>query len=212
MSDANLHGDDSGIGGMYQPRFIPALIPSMAQPDITWDHGNSMMAAPAMSAPMSSGLSTGKHWHAEMSHGHSAPPSTTYTLVLQLTKPELEKKPRLSMTSGKTCPSASKKNVQDTANTAVLMNLQGTINRLSDSLSTTFAGSDEARVAENRTRALKLMQSDLEFSKEDKVIVINIFMMSPAACGTFLDIEDPELRMAFLHSIITRAKQENPMM
>jgi hypothetical protein len=36
--------------------------------------------------------------------------------------------------------------------------------------------------------------------------------MTPAACDTFNDIEDPELCMAFLHSIIAYTKQENPMM
>lgn len=67
-------------------------------------------------------------------------------------------------------------------------------------------------MADNRLRALNIMQSELELSKEDKVVAINIFMNSPAACDTFNDIEDPELCMAFLHSIIAHAKQENPMM
>jgi hypothetical protein len=116
--------------------------------------------------------------------------------------------------SGKTCPSASKKTtVQDTASTAVMMNLQGTINRLSDSLNTSFSSaSEETCVADSRSHALKGLQSELELSKEDKVVAINIFMNNPAACDTFNAIENPELRMAFLHSIIARAKQENPMM
>ncbi|KAG1863202.1 hypothetical protein DFJ58DRAFT_725099 [Suillus subalutaceus] len=131
--------------------------------------------------------------------------------VSQVTKPESEKKPRLSTASGKTRPSTSKKNIQDTANTAVLMNLQGTINRLSDSLNTNF-GTDEAHVAEHRSRALKLMQSATGISKDNKVILMHVFVTNAAACDTFLDVDDPELHEAFLESMIARAKQENPTM
>ncbi|KAG1778079.1 hypothetical protein EV702DRAFT_1196498 [Suillus placidus] len=149
MLDANLNGVDGGIAGYH----LGSSPPPPPNP-VFADGGSSMMvappmSAPAISAPMSSGSSVGKCSHSEMTHSHSATPSTIFTSVSQLTKPESEKKPRLSMTSGKIRPSVSKKNVQDTANTTVLMNLQGTINHLSDSLNTSFTGSDEACVAEN---------------------------------------------------------------
>jgi hypothetical protein len=100
------------------------------------------MSFSARSAPMSSGSSASKRSHAEMTEGHSAPPSTTYTSVSQLTRPESEKKPRLTTMSDKTHPNMSKKTtVQDTANTTVLMNLQGSINCFSDSLNTSFSAS-----------------------------------------------------------------------
>jgi hypothetical protein len=75
---------------------------------------------------------------------------------------------------------SKKSTVQDTASTAVLMNLQRTINHLSDSLNTSFSTSEETHVADSRSRVLKIMQSEPELSKEDKVVVINIFMNSPA--------------------------------
>ncbi|KAG0698590.1 hypothetical protein DFH29DRAFT_1002677 [Suillus ampliporus] len=189
------------------------------QPDISWGApppipafaGGSMSIAPPMSSvPLSSGSSAGKRWHSEMTHGHSAPPSTVWTSVSQMTKPESEKKLRLSTASGKTRPSTSKKNVQDTANTAVLMNLQGTINRLSDSLNTNFSTTDEGRVAEHRSRALKLIQSTTEISTDDKVLLMHVLMTNPAACDIILDVDDPELRVAFLRSMIVCARQEDP--
>ncbi|KAG1888101.1 hypothetical protein F4604DRAFT_1916016 [Suillus subluteus] len=197
----NLFPIDTSVA--QQPPCIPDLTPmnpSMAQLNLSW-------GAP----PWSYICSTGKRSHSEMTQGHSAPPSTTYTSVSQVTKLELEMKPRLSTASGKTCPSTSKKNVQDTADTAVLMNLQGTINRLSDSLNTNFS-TDEACVAEHRSCALKLMQSATGISKDDKVILMHVFMTNTAGCDTFLDVDDPELCEAFLQSMIARAKQENPTM
>ncbi|KAG1865995.1 hypothetical protein F4604DRAFT_1928301 [Suillus subluteus] len=184
------------VESMGPPPFIPNLFPidtSMAQwppfiPDLT-------PMKPSMAQP---------------NLGWSAPPLVLY-LRVAVTKLESEKKPRLSTASGKTRPSTSKKTVQDTANTAVLMNLQGTINCLSDSLNTNF-GTDEARIAEHRLRALKLMQSATGILKDDKVILMHVFMTNVAACDTFLDVDDPELREAFLQSMIVRAKQENPTM
>ncbi|KAG1822060.1 uncharacterized protein BJ212DRAFT_1477889 [Suillus subaureus] len=163
------------------------------------------------SVPMSSGSSTGKCSHSEMTQGYSAPPSTTHTSVLQVMKPESEKKPRLSTVSGKTCLSTSQKTIQDTTNTAMLMNLQGTINHLSDSLNTNF-GTDNAHVAEHRSCMPKLMQLAAGILKDDKVVFMHVFMMNAAACGTFLDVDDPEPCKAFLQSMIIHTKQENTTM
>ncbi|KAG1721645.1 hypothetical protein EDB19DRAFT_1917172 [Suillus lakei] len=155
LSAPTMSAPYKSLPAMFAPMSAPMSAPPMSAP-MSAPPMSAPMSAPAKSAPMSSGSSAGKCSHAEMTHGHSAPPSTTYTSVSQLTRPESEKKPRLSTTSGKTCPSASKKTtVQDTANTTVLMNLQGTINRLSDSLNTSFSASEETRVADIRTRAFK---------------------------------------------------------
>ncbi|KAG2344203.1 hypothetical protein BDR05DRAFT_999357 [Suillus weaverae] len=218
---------------MGQPCVIPDLTPigTSAQVVINWGapppippfagHSSDSMnvGPPTSSIPMSSGSSTGKHSHSEVTHGqsappHSAPPSTVWTSVSQMTKLESEKKPRLSTASGKMHPSApksmSKKNVQDTANTAVLMNLQGTINCLSDFLNMNFNATDEAHTADHQSCTQKMVQSSMNIMVDEKVLLMHVLMGNMAACDTIIGIEDPELLVAFLHLLIICARQEDP--
>ncbi|KAG1753363.1 hypothetical protein EDB19DRAFT_1903020 [Suillus lakei] len=193
---------------MFAPMSAPMSAPPMSAP----------MSAPAKSAPMSSGSSAGNspfdhlHFGLTIDEAGIGEEAKAVNNKWQDTPKRCHEHSVHSPAEAQFTDASKKTTVQDTANTAVLMNLQGTINRLSDSLNTSFSASEETHVADSRSRALKSMQSEPELSKEDKVVAINIFMNSPAACDTFNDIEDPELCMAFLHSIIARAKQENPMM
>src|SRR6267154_1574409 len=103
--------------------------------------------------PLSSASSMGKHSHSDMTLSHSAPPSTTYTSASQMPS---DKKPKLSAraSSSKLHASAgtSKKAAKEAASTAAWMNLQGSINHLTDGL-TSFATTDESRAADETSCA-----------------------------------------------------------
>jgi hypothetical protein len=111
----------------------------------------------------------------------------------------------------KTRVSASNKTIKDAANTAALMNLQGTVNRLSDVISTSFTVTDESRISDERKHAMHHMQQEEGFSVDDRLALMHAFMRSPAVCGTYLDITIPELRQAFLRSVIVEAARVIPL-
>ncbi|KAG2351455.1 hypothetical protein BDR07DRAFT_1501396 [Suillus spraguei] len=219
--DASASMLNTGVSGMMHSP-IPSLLPvspCQSRPDVNWGapppipalaSGSISVAPPILSAPLSSGSSMGKRSHTDMTHGNSAPPSTVWTSVSQMTKAESAKKQKLLTASGKTRPSAPKNDaVPEAANTAVLMNLQGSINYLLDSLNKgPFSLTDDARVAEHRSRAVKVIQSSADLLVDDKVLLMHVLMANPAACDTILDIDDLELCSAFVHSIVARAKQE----
>ncbi|KAG2074975.1 hypothetical protein BDR04DRAFT_1115423 [Suillus decipiens] len=134
----------------------------------------------------------------------SAPPDAS------MMKAESAKKQKLLTTSGKMHSSAPKNDaVPEVVNTAVLMNFQGSINYLLDSLNKgPFTLTDDTCVAEYRLCTVKVIQSSADLSVDNKVLLMHVLMVNPAACDTILDIDDLELHFAFVHSIVTHAKQE----
>ncbi|KAG1805324.1 uncharacterized protein BJ212DRAFT_1304109 [Suillus subaureus] len=93
---------------------------------------SSIVAAP----PLSSTSSLGKHSHSDMLFDHSPPASTS---VSQMSDTLSDKKLKLSTQgSSRSCVSISKKVVKEATSTTALMNLQGTINHLMDSLTIVF--------------------------------------------------------------------------
>ncbi|KAG0701713.1 hypothetical protein DFH29DRAFT_1000022 [Suillus ampliporus] len=98
--------------------------------------GSSLMLPPA---PTSSS-STGKCSHSDMISSHSAPPSTIETSVTSSEKKPWWSAAPSSMSHGASSSHAgtSKKAAKEATSTAAFMNLQGSIKRLTDSLTTTL--------------------------------------------------------------------------
>jgi hypothetical protein len=156
-----------------------------------------MMEVLDYSPPTSTGMSP--------SIGHSTSAVPTGSDALKGTK-----KLKLSAQGGSMASRAStgsKKAVKEAASTAALMNLQGTINRLTDSLTTTFSVTDESRISDDRARALQVMQEEEGLSNEDKLVLMHAFMRSPPVCGTYLQIASPDLHLSFLQSVVRQAKE-----
>ncbi|KAG2029181.1 hypothetical protein BDR03DRAFT_987928 [Suillus americanus] len=189
------------------PLHIPALVAS-----------TSVMAAP----PVSSSGNPGKCSHNDMIF-ESAPPSvTSYVPTSEVAMSEVPhaqsetdlKKPKL-LVQGKKHSAignnkthvTSNKGIKEAANTAALMNLQDTINHLSDSITTSFTVTDESHVANERLRALQSMQDEEDLLLDDKLALVHAFMRSPITCSSYLNITQPELRISFLCSILVEARQ-----
>ncbi|KAJ8584765.1 hypothetical protein M405DRAFT_865958 [Rhizopogon salebrosus TDB-379] len=111
------------------------------------------------------------------------------------------KKPKLSH---KSHTSSSKKASQEAANTAGWMNIQSSINRLTDSVTTSFTVTDESCATDDRSHALQNMQQEEGLSTDERVSLIHVFMTNPTACNTYLNITLPELRLPFLKSMIPK--------
>lgn len=84
------------------------------------------------------------------------------------------------------------------------MNLQGSINRLSDGLMVMTA-TDESRVVDESSRALEEMQNEENLSADDKIILLNAFLQNARICTVYLKTK-PELKLLFLRSIIQQVK------
>jgi hypothetical protein len=191
----------------------------------------SMMGAP----PTSSSENSGKHSHHDMVFD-TAPPSvtTSYTPMSELAMsgmlqaslnvpqaPSDSKKVKLSAkgrslggsvaATTKTQASASNKTIKDATNTAALMNLQGTVNHLSDVITTSFTITDESRISDERKCAMHHMQQEEGFAADDRLALMHAFMRSPAVCGTYLNITIPKLCQAFLRSVIVEAARVIPL-
>jgi hypothetical protein len=85
------------------------------------------------------------------------------------------------------------------------MNLQGSINRLTEGLTMSFATTDEGRLADESSRAMQEMQDEEDLSDDDKVVLMNTFLLNARICGMYLNSK-PALRLPFLRSIIQQAK------
>jgi len=73
--------------------------------------------------------------------------------------------------------STSKKAEKEAATTAAArMNLQGSINRLSDALTMAMTATDGSRVAEESSQALEGIQNDENLSADDKIVLLNAFL------------------------------------
>jgi len=127
------------------------------------------------------------------------------------------KKPKLSphtTTTGssvsKSRRSTSKKAEKEVATTAAWMNLQGSINRLSDGLTMAMTTTDESRVAEESSQALEEMQNEENLSADDKIVLLNAFLQNARICTVYLKTK-PELKLSFLRSIIQQMKASAPL-
>ncbi|KAG1724116.1 hypothetical protein EDD22DRAFT_853867 [Suillus occidentalis] len=135
--------------------------------------------------------------------------TTTQTSVSQVNSPSLDKKPKLLTCGGSsilrvTSQCTGTKATMDTANTAAFMNLQGSINRLMDSLETSLTKTDDGQVADEHTQALDIMQDDERISPSDKVTLMNVFVRSPAVSSTYL-VSRPENCIPYLESVLRQA-------
>lgn len=80
--------------------------------------------------------------------------------------------------------------------------MQGSINRLTDVFEKSMTQGDEPSV-ERRARALQLMQQIQDgLSVDDKVALIALFMKDDVAVETYLSLNDPEVRRAWITSML----------
>ncbi|KAG0698637.1 hypothetical protein DFH29DRAFT_877864 [Suillus ampliporus] len=190
-----------------------------ASPSFKWDQIMSALPStdPGMVARTSMNIpppplsiavthsSTRKHSHSDMALSSI----TTQTLVLQMDSPSFDKKPKLSTCGGSTVlrvtsQRTGSKATKDAVSTAAFMNLQGSINRLMDSLEMLMSKTDESRVADERSQALDMMQDDERILASDKVTLMNIFTRSPVVCSTYL-LSRPENCVPYLESVLCQA-------
>lgn len=162
----------------------------------------------AVAPPLSSTSSSGKRTFSDMLFERSTAASTTSTS--QMSDALSDKKLKLSTKgSSRSRVSSGKRAVKEAASTAAIMNLQGTVNRLADSLAKAFSSTDEARVADERTTAVLALQNDDSFTDEDKIVLMHAFMRAPAICSMYNQLTQENLRQTFLQSIIEHAKAAN---
>ncbi|KAG2140622.1 hypothetical protein DEU56DRAFT_941592 [Suillus clintonianus] len=211
-----------GVPGARNAGGVPSAR-TAASPGFEWDQIMSALPStdPGMVARASTNIppppssiaythsSTGKRSHSDMVLSST----TTQTSVSQVNSPSLDKKPKLStrggssmsrVTSQRTGTKATKDTANNAANTAAFMNLQGSINRLTDSLETSMTKTDDGRVADECTQALDMMQDDERISPSDKVTLMNVFARSPAVSSTYL-VSRPENCIPYLESVLRQA-------
>jgi hypothetical protein len=211
-----------GVPGACNAGGVPSAR-TAASPGFEWDQIMSALPStdPGMVARASTNIppppssiaythsSTGKRSHSDMVLSST----TTQTSVSQVNSPSLDKKLKLStrggssisrVTSQRTGTKATMDTTNNAANTAAFMNLQGSINRLTDSLETSLTKTDDGRVADERTQALDMMQDDERISPSDKVTLMDVFARSPAVSSTYL-VSRPENRTPYLESVLRQA-------
>ncbi|KAG1719098.1 hypothetical protein EDB19DRAFT_1919347 [Suillus lakei] len=143
------------------------------------------------------------------------PPLPCLQLQLQIValenmdSPALDKKPKLLICGGSamlcvTSQCSGSKATKDATSTAALMNLQGSINCLMDSLGNTLASTDESWVVDERSQALAMMQDDERILPADKATLMNVFTRSPPICATYLSSK-LENHLPYLESVIRQA-------
>ncbi|KAG0695325.1 hypothetical protein DFH29DRAFT_1005582 [Suillus ampliporus] len=175
--------------------------------DFSWDilplripapvASNSLAAAPPIS-------SSGKRSHTDMVFNTAPPSLTSSTPMSEVPQAHSDmKKVKLSAQGGsnsgggsnKIHVTSSKKAIKEAASTTVLMNLQGTINCLSDSITTSFTVTDESCISDERSHALQNMQQEEGLLTEDKLALMHAFMRSPIICATYLEIMQSKLHL-----------------
>ncbi|KAG0701556.1 hypothetical protein DFH29DRAFT_1000095 [Suillus ampliporus] len=159
--------------------------------DFSWDIPPLRIPAPVASTSLAAAppvSSSGKCSHTDMIFNTTPPSLTSSTLMSEVPRAYSDtKKAKLLVQGGsnggggsnKTRATSSKKAIKEAASTAALMNLQGTINHLSDSITTSFTVTDESRISDERSRALQNMQQKEGLSTEDKLSLMHAFMRSP---------------------------------
>jgi hypothetical protein len=93
-------------------------------------------------------------------------------------------------------------------NTSAMMNLQSALNRLIDKLSMSLNNptTDDNRVADERSRALELMQDEEQLDTEEKIMLMTVFAKSPAICATCISSR-AEYRLLYLQSVVRQAQR-----
>ncbi|KAG1788646.1 uncharacterized protein HD556DRAFT_1529848 [Suillus plorans] len=175
---------------------LPSITPGVA--------GSSMNIPPPPSSIAPS--STGKRSHSDMILSPST--AQTTSLVDSSHASNVDKKPKLS-THGKSQAGRTRKGsraAKDAASTAVFMNLQGSINSLTDSLRTSASNTDqnETRVLDERLQAVLAMQEEELITEDESVTLMNVFARSPAVCAIYLAAKS-ERRVPYLRSVLDQA-------
>ncbi|KAG1836428.1 hypothetical protein C8R48DRAFT_838809, partial [Suillus tomentosus] len=175
---------------------LPSITPGVA--------GSSMNIPPPPSSIAPS--STGKRSHSDMILSPST--AQTTSLVDSSHASNVDKKPKLS-TQGKSQAGRSLKGsraAKDAASTAIFMNLQGSINSLTDSLRTSASNTDqnETRVLDERLQAVLAVQEEELITEDESVTLMNMFARSPAVCAIYLAAK-PERRVPYLRSVLDQA-------
>lgn len=184
----------------------PVPGPSTSTSNITHDVSTSI---PSLMPPPSSTSSLGKRQLDDMT---SVAPSASIMSesVSQLVPSESDsKKLKLTGTSRRSSGNGGRKG-KDAASAAAWMNLQGSINRLTDGL-TTSTVTEDSRVADETRRALDSMQAEEDLSHDEKIVLLNAFLLNARICTVYLSTT-PELRIGFLRSIIQQVKHNIPFL
>ncbi|KAG1799994.1 uncharacterized protein BJ212DRAFT_1488174 [Suillus subaureus] len=174
---------------------LPSITPGITQ--------SSMNVPPPPSSVAPS--STSKHSHSDMVLSSN----TTQTSASQVGSANANKKPRLSAHGGSpiSCVASnqmSSKAAKDAASTAAFINLQGSINCLTDSLHLSVANSEETRVVDERSQALAFMQDEEGILPVDQITLMNVFSRSPVVCSTYLSAK-VENCVPYLQSVLVQA-------
>ncbi|KAG2093527.1 uncharacterized protein F5147DRAFT_657422 [Suillus discolor] len=177
-----------------------------ALPSITPGVARSSMNVPPPSSSIAPS-SMGKCLHSNIILSPSTAQTTT-SLVDSSHASNVNKKPKLS-THGKSQAGRSHKGsraAKDAASTAIFMNLQGSINSLTDSLRKSASNTDqnETGVLDERLEAVLAMQEKELISEDESVTLINMFTRSPAVCSIYLAAK-PERRIPYLRSVLDQA-------
>ncbi|KAG2082782.1 uncharacterized protein F5147DRAFT_783177 [Suillus discolor] len=177
-----------------------------ALPSVTPGVARSSMNIPPPSSSIAPS-SMGKRSHSDMIMSPSTA-QTTMSLVDSSHASNVDKKPKL-LTHGKSQAARSRKGsraAKDTASTAVFMNLQGSINSLTDSLRKSASNTDQnkTRVLDERLEAVLAMQEEELISEDESVTLMNMFARSPAVCSIYLAAK-PERQIPYLQSVLDQA-------
>ncbi|KAG1759997.1 hypothetical protein EDD22DRAFT_955374 [Suillus occidentalis] len=192
-----------GMPGACNAGGVPSAR-TAASPGFEWDQ--IMSALPSTDPGMVARASTNIPLPHCQSHTLTVAPEN-------VNSPSLNKKLKLStcggssisrVTSQCTGTKATMDTANNAANTAAFMNLQGSINHLTDSLETLLTKTNDGRVADERMQALDMMQDDECISPSDKITLMNVFTRSPAVSSTYL-VSRPENRIPYLESVLHQA-------
>lgn len=97
--------------------------------------------------------------------------------------------------TNRTCVTTSKKAIKEAERTTALINMQGTLNYLSDSIISSFTVTDKSHVSNERLYALQSLQVEEDLSNKEKSTLVYAFKRSPIVCVTYLELTQLSLIM-----------------
>jgi hypothetical protein len=179
MGDPDVADADSDIAGLY--------------PDVP------MVATPTSSY-------AGKRSHSDM-EPTGATTATAFTISEprhhqgEPDPPKKQKSSRGGTPSSRTSQRSTVKG--DKTNAVAMVAIQNSISHLSDTLVATLSNTDESRVADERRRALQILQYEEEgLTIDEKVALAHIFENRPGVTATYLNFTG-EMRRAYMLSLLT---------
>ncbi|KAG1890999.1 hypothetical protein F4604DRAFT_1913811 [Suillus subluteus] len=189
-------------GSSFASGLEAAVVPQVGWDQIESAAGSSMNMPPPPSSVAPS--TTSKCTHSDTVLSTSA----TQSMASPMGPPNVDKKPRLLTHSSSNIARSHKssKAAKDATSTVVFMNLQGSLNRLTDSLHMSASNTDEndTWVSEERVQAMNFMQEEDDISDDEQITLMNVFSRSPSICSVYLAAK-PEKWVRYLKSVLAQA-------